>query len=63
MFQQIYSFMEPFLSKYQYGFRQGYSAQYCLLAMTEKCISATDKGDSFGARLTDLSKAFDCPAQ
>ena len=49
-----------FLSKYQCGFRKGYSTQYCLLAMLEKWKPALDKGKSFGALLTDLSKAFDC---
>ena len=28
--------------------------------MTEKCRKSLDKGDAFGALLTDLSKAFDC---
>ena len=60
MFQQISKFMEPFLSKYQCGFRKGYNTQYCLLAMLEKWKSSVDKGSSFGAFLTDLSKAFDC---
>ena len=36
------------------------TTQYCLLAMLEKWKSAVDKGKSFGALLTDLSKAFDC---
>ena len=52
--------MDQFLPKYQCGFRKGYSTQYCLLAMLEKWKSAVDKGKSFGALLTDLSKAFDC---
>ena len=52
--------MDQFLSKYQCGFRKGNSTQYCLLAMLEKWKSAVDKGKSFGALLTDLSKAFDC---
>ena len=41
-------------------FRKGYSTQHCLLAMLEKWKSAVDKGKSFGALLTDLSKAFCC---
>ena len=45
--------MDQFLSKYQCGFRKGYSKQYCLLAMLEKWKSAVDKGKSFGALLTD----------
>ena len=49
-----------FLSKYQCGFRKGYNAQNCLLAMIEKWKKAVDNGNVFGALLTDLSKAFDC---
>ena len=40
------------LSKRQSGFRKGYNTQYCLLKMIEKW-------KSFGALLTELSKAFD----
>ena len=57
--KQITIFMDPLLSKYQCGFRKGYSAQHCLLAMLEKWKNAVDKGKIFGALLTDLSKAFD----
>ena len=60
IFRQLYSFMFEFLSKYQCGFRKEYSTQHGLLAMLEKWKSAVDKGKSFGALLTDLSKAFDC---
>ena len=52
--------MIEFLSKYQCGFCKGYSTQHCLLSMLEKWKSAIDKGKSFGALLTDLSKAFEC---
>ena len=52
--------MFEFFSKYQCGFRKGYSTQHCLLAILEKWKSAVAKGKSFGALLTDLSKAFDC---
>ena len=52
--------MDQVLSKHQCGFCKGYNTQYCLLAMLEKWKSAVDKGKSFGALLTDLSKAFDC---
>ena len=48
------------LSKYQYGFRQGLSAQCCLLSMIEKRKKATDKGKTFAALLIDLSETFDC---
>ena len=52
--------MFEFLLKYQCGFRKGYSTQHCLLVILEKWKSAVAKGKSFGALLTDLSKAFDC---
>ena len=59
-YKQITIFIDPLLSKYQCGFRKGFSAQHCLLAMVERWKNAVDKGKVFGALLTDLSKAFDC---
>ena len=58
--KQIIIYMDKFLSKYQCGFRKGYNAQHCLLAMIEKWKKAVYNGNVFGALLTDLSKAFDC---
>ena len=58
--KQITMFIDPLPSKFQYGFRKGYGAQDCLLAMLQHWKSAVDKGKVFGALLTDLSKAFDC---
>ena len=46
-------------SKYQYGFRKGYSFHQCLSALLEKWKAAVDKGKVFWVLLTDLSKAFD----
>ena len=60
MFKQMSELFEPILSKYQCGFRKGFSAQHCLLAMLEKWKSAADNKKTFGALLTDLSKVFDC---
>ena len=54
------NFFEYIFSKYQCGFRKGYSAQHCLLVMIEKWKRIVDYGGVFGALLTDLSKAFDC---
>ena len=45
---------------YQCGFRKGINPQHCLKALLEKWNLSKDKGNSFGALLTDLSKAFDC---
>ena len=41
-------------------FRKGFSAQHCLVSMLEKWKLAADNKKSFGALLTDLSKAFNC---
>ena len=54
------AYFDQIFSKYQYGFRKGYSTQQCLLAKLEKWKSGKDKGKVFGALLTDLPKAFDC---
>ena len=60
LFKQKSEYFEPILSKFQCGFRKGYSAQHYLLAMLEKWKSAVDNKINFGALLTDLSKVFDC---
>ena len=36
MFKQISEYFEPILSKFQCGFRKGFSAQHCQLAMLKK---------------------------
>ena len=59
LYDQMSEFFDIF-SKYQCGFRKGYSAQHCLLVMIEKWKKVVDNGGAFGALLTDLSKAFDC---
>ena len=48
------------LTIFQYGFHKKYSTQHALIAMNEKARKILDKGGTFGALLTDLSKAFDC---
>ena len=60
MFSQMSAYFDEIFSKYQYGFRKGYSTQQCYLALLEKWKAAVDKGKVFGALLTDLSEAFDC---
>ena len=57
---QLSYHFEKILSKYQFGFRKGYNAQQCLIAMIELWKKSVDQKKSFGALLTDLSKAFDC---
>ena len=60
MYKQMSDYLGNFFSKFQSGFRQGISAQHCLLAMIEKWKNSVDKGKTFGALLTDISKTFDC---
>ena len=60
LYDQISDYFEDVLSKYQCGFRKGYSAQHYLLVMIERWKQMIDCGGVFGALLTDLSKAFDC---
>ena len=60
MFKKMSEYFESsFFSKYQCGFRKGFSAQHYLVLMLEKWKSATDSKKLFVALLTDLSKAFD----
>ena len=58
--QQINKYFESFLSKFQCGFRQGLSAQHCLLVMVKKMKKNRDNKGVFAAVLTGLSKAFEC---
>ena len=60
MFEQMSQFFENIFSKYQCGFRKGFSTQQCLLAMLEKWKRSVDNSKMIGALLTDLSKVFDC---
>ena len=60
LFKSKSNYFENIFSKCQCGFRQDLNAQYCLISMIEKWIKSLDKGKTFAALLTDLSKAFDC---
>ena len=51
MHRQISEYFETVLSKFQCGFRKGYSTQDCLLAMVENCKKALDQGNEYGALL------------
>ena len=60
MHEEIFSYVEKFLSPFLFGFRKGYNTQQCLIVMLERWKRAIDQGILAGALLTDLSKAFDC---
>ena len=51
---------ENALSIFQCGFCKKCSTQHALIAMIGKARKMLDKCGTFGALLTDLSKAFDC---
>ena len=58
--KQLEEHFQALLSKYQYGFRKGYSMINALLPMIEQWRKSLDAVGAFGALLTDLFKAFDC---
>ena len=57
---QLYEYLNNMLFPSQCCFRKRCSVQHCLLVMIEKFKEAIDRGNGFGAFLTDFSKAFDC---
>ena len=59
LYIQIYEYLKEILSKWQCGFRQGYSAQHWLVVMIEKLIQCLNKGRVKVFLLTDLYKVFD----
>ena len=54
---------EKALSIFQCNFRKKYTIQHALLAMIEKAGKILDNDRTFGALLTNLSKAFDYMTQ
>ena len=60
MYDEIYAYIEKFLSHYLFGYRKKYSTEQCLIVMIEAWKKALDSKYNAGAVLTDLSKAFDC---
>ena len=60
MESQMKAFARSLLNSLLCGFRQNYSTQQALLRFIEDCRKAVDSGNTAGAVLMDLSKAFDC---
>ena len=58
MHQIINEYFESVLSKFQCGFRQGFSAQHGLLVIVEQMKKIRDNKGFFAAILTDLSKFY-----
>ena len=59
-YNQLYDYFDDILSPSQCVFCKEYSTQHCLHVMLEKFKGSVDKGNKFGALLTNLSKVFDC---
>ena len=60
MYDQIYAYMDKFLSPYLFGYRKNHSTEQCLTITIEVWKKALDYKNSAGAVLTDWSKTFDC---
>ena len=48
---QIYPYFHIIFSKFQCGFRKGFDAQHCVLAMVEKWRKTLDEGGGTRGRL------------
>ena len=57
--KQINNYIENILSPYLCGHRIGYSTQHALICLIEKWKKILDEKGFCGAKLMDLSKAFD----
>ena len=60
MYDQMYKYFDRIFSKFQCGFRKGFSTEDCLLYMIENWKESLDQEGHYGALSIDLSKAFDC---
>ena len=60
MFHEIANYFDGILSKYQCGFRIGFSSQHCLQVLIEKWKKSRDDGGSFGDTSTRPVKVLDC---
>ena len=48
------------LTKYGCEFRKAFNSQHDIVSLIEKWKGSVDKGETFGALMTDLPIAFDC---
>ena len=60
MHDNMSDYFNNVLSKFQCGFRKGFSAQNCPLYTVEIISTTRDNQGVFAAVMTDLSEAFDC---
>ena len=57
---QLYEYMENFLSELFCGFQKAHFTQHALFRLTQIWQAELDSGGYFGTILMDLSKAYDC---
>ena len=60
IYDQLYEYLENFLSELLYGFRIAHSTQRALFRLIQKWHAELDSGGYVGTILMDLSKANDC---
>ena len=60
LFNEMATHFDNILSIYHCGFRKGFNSQQFLIVLVEKWKKNRDRGGSFAAVLTDLSKSFYC---
>ena len=60
IYHQLYEYFDNMIFPSQCDFRKAHNVQHCLLVMFEKFKEAIDRGNEFGALLTNLSKTFNC---
>ena len=60
IYDQMHKYFDQIFSKFQCGFRKGFSTQNCLLYMIENWKESLDQGGHYGILISDLSKEFDC---
>ena len=57
---QLYEYLENFLSELLCGFRKAHSTQHALFRLIQKCQAELDSGGYVGTMFMDLSKAYGC---
>ena len=60
IYDQLYGFLENFLSELLCGFRKTHSTQHALFRLIQKWQEELDSGGYVGTILMDLSKVYDC---
>ena len=60
IYDQLYEYLENFLTELLCGFRKAHSTQHGLFRLIQKWQEELDSGGYVGTVLMDLPKAYDC---